>query len=546
MRGTDRLGYHGVVCRRPFITLSPVEAHDPAEPRATKRHVKALPGPAMKLIFYALGPHADIPQPSPPTRQWMDETHKAFAYRCLPLNIANSHGWEILSPVSFSARWKGGDSIADVDIRCAALPNLQPTSVFGHGVLTFHLHGIFRTEPGWNIFAMGPPNRPKDGIYPLSGIIETDWAPYTFTMNWRFTRANQWISFDEGEPFCFVFPVPRGALNGIKPELRSISDDPKLEAEYKAWAASRANFSDQLKIAVSAEKEEGWQKRYYRGLNMQDEVGAKDHQAKLRLNEFTDLRAKTSEAAASARAPAPTLPAFFRSVTKLSRIAHGKLGLTHEEFGFASKAHLIPLTAGELKAVANDYPIVFSVNNPPRPLAVVGLRPGINLFVEPSGRWREGCYVPAAVRRYPFITMINREDPNSLIVGIDETDERLSPSAPTKLFDNGERTAFCQERLEFCSRVGAAFEQTDKFVAMMPHETLLMPCRNVANPRAAGRSCMSGLRVIDPERLAALPEETRAKWSASGWLAALEAQIASARNWNRLLEIEDAALIAAS
>ena len=65
---------------------------------------------------------------------------------------------------------------------------LAPLSAFGEGVLTFHINGLFRTPPGWNLWVGGSPNSPKDGIYPLTGVIETDWSPYTFTMNWRFTR----------------------------------------------------------------------------------------------------------------------------------------------------------------------------------------------------------------------------------------------------------------------------------------------------------------------------------------------------------------------
>ena len=34
----------------------------------------------------------------------------------------------------------------------------------------------------------GPFNQPKDAIQPLTAIVETDWAPFTFTMNWKFTR----------------------------------------------------------------------------------------------------------------------------------------------------------------------------------------------------------------------------------------------------------------------------------------------------------------------------------------------------------------------
>ena len=62
----------------------------------------------MKLTFYAIGESGAPLRAAPATRSWMDETSDAFAYRCLPLNIANAHGWEFLSPCAFSARWDGG------------------------------------------------------------------------------------------------------------------------------------------------------------------------------------------------------------------------------------------------------------------------------------------------------------------------------------------------------------------------------------------------------------------------------------------------------
>src|SRR6185503_3221431 len=84
-----------------------------------------------------------------------------------------------------------------------------------------------------------PPNAAKDGIVPLGGVIETDWSPYTFTMNWRFTRADHWIRFEEHEPFCFFFPVERARLEAIDPEIRPIADAPDLKAEFEAWSLSR-------------------------------------------------------------------------------------------------------------------------------------------------------------------------------------------------------------------------------------------------------------------------------------------------------------------
>lgn len=491
----------------------------------------------MKLLFYGIGDHAAAPRPAPATRTWMDETNQAFAYRCLPLNIANAHGWEIPCPAAFSARWNGGPLIGDIDIRCAAESTLQPTSIFGHGILTFHVRGIFRTEPGWNLFVGGPPNSPRDGIYPLSGVIETDWAPYTFTMNWRFTRPDCWISFDEDEPFCFVFPVQRGMLDRVEPEFHELSSAPALRAQYEAWSRERDSFSDRLNVIGSAEQKERWQKRYYRGQDMQGKSPVADHQGKLRLPEFADKR--PPQAIEAEKQQRNALPLFFRKVVELSRIKHAKLGLVEDQYGFAATTHLIPLVAGELAHAAPFYPIAFTSSDPPRPLCVVGTLPGFNLHVDAAGRWRPGYYIPAAVRRYPFITIVSRDDPNTLILGIDETAKQLDPSAPNKLFVNGDMTALCREKLDFCAKIGGAFEQTDMLTEPLPSLGLLMPCRNVAPARIAGRNSMLGLRVIDPERLAVLPHTTRAAWQARGWLAALEAQIASARNWSRLLTLED-------
>ena len=102
---------------------------------------------------------------------------EAFAYRCLPLNIANAHGWEVLTPAGFAAYWRGGSSTADVIIRNDAdMPaHCHAISLFGQATLTVHVQGLFRTPLGWNLSAGGSPNSAKDGIAPLSGIIETDW-----------------------------------------------------------------------------------------------------------------------------------------------------------------------------------------------------------------------------------------------------------------------------------------------------------------------------------------------------------------------------------
>lgn len=214
----------------------------------------------------------------------MDATPEAFAYRCLPLNIANAHGWEILNPIPFEACWNGGTGIGDVQLRLPAdAPHdVRPVSLFGQAVLTFHIFGIFRTPPGWNLWVGGSPNSPKDGIYPLTGIVETDWAPYTFTMNWRFTRPGM-VSFKKDEPFCFITPIPHEALDDIEPIVKSIHDDPELKRQYDAWGESRSNFLAKLADKEGEAVRHGWQRDYFRGRTPEGHVAPDSHINRRRL-----------------------------------------------------------------------------------------------------------------------------------------------------------------------------------------------------------------------------------------------------------------------
>ena len=93
----------------------------------------------------------------------MSATRGNFAYRCLPLSIANSHGWEILVDQTFEAAWNGGSETGDIQVRpLGGGASALASSHFGYGVLTFRAGYLFRTPPGCNLWVTGPVNRPKD------------------------------------------------------------------------------------------------------------------------------------------------------------------------------------------------------------------------------------------------------------------------------------------------------------------------------------------------------------------------------------------------
>ena len=194
----------------------------------------------MRLICYTTS--GDPPKiiPAPVERTWMDATGEGgHAYRCLPLNIANAHGWMLLNSAPFTAEWNGGKALSAVTVR--PLDDTQPMlgeSHFGSGVLTFHVRGLFRTEPGYDLMVAGPANMPKDAIQPLTGVVETDWSNFTFTMNWIFTRPNTPVTFERDEPFCMIYPVKRGLIDEIRPEIHPIESVPEVHEAYRAWAAN--------------------------------------------------------------------------------------------------------------------------------------------------------------------------------------------------------------------------------------------------------------------------------------------------------------------
>ena len=263
----------------------------------------------MDLICYLHPGWTPYIRPAPATRAWMDATPESFAYRCLPLNIANAHGWELLSSCGFEAEWDGGAGVEAVSIRLdgdSKGPGV-PVSLFGQGVLTFHVEGILRTPPGWNLWIGGSPNRLKDAIQPLSAVVETDWSPFTFTMNWKFTRAHQPIRFEALEPFGFVFPLQRGAVEAFRPRFAPMDDDPALLGRFKDWRAARDIFHERMRENPPAVAADRWQKHYYRGGDVKGEALVGDHRAKLRLGAFDRSRTPGVPGAPAHDAPLTSL-----------------------------------------------------------------------------------------------------------------------------------------------------------------------------------------------------------------------------------------------
>jgi uncharacterized protein DUF6065 len=203
----------------------------------------------MDLICHLIDRHPVDIRPARKRRSWMDQTPDAYAYRCLPLSIANAHSWEIYCPVTFEAEWNGGagkddvqisfDSDSGNDVFGESRLKSMVAGHFGSGILTFDLGLMITTSPGYDLWVTGPVNDFKDGIQALSAVVETYWMPFTFTMNWKFTRPNCKVKFERDEPFCSFFPIEHGLIERFNPTFKEISQEPDLERQYKFGVGQR-------------------------------------------------------------------------------------------------------------------------------------------------------------------------------------------------------------------------------------------------------------------------------------------------------------------
>jgi hypothetical protein len=243
----------------------------------------------LELVAYRTMPgDGPVLAPAALQRTWIDRTTSRFASRCLPLLMANQAGWFVLSSHRVGAVWDGGDDTASLRVAADGGPRPVPAaSHFGYGILTWTLPYLFRTPPGYNLLVRGPPNWPKDGVCALEGLVETDWAVATFTVNWKLTRPGIPVVFECGEPICMLVPQRRGEYEEFQPAIRDINADPAVAAASTNWWMSRRAFLAAMRSPTWRPGPDAWQKHYLHGTSPGGDVFT-DHQRKLNLRPFRD------------------------------------------------------------------------------------------------------------------------------------------------------------------------------------------------------------------------------------------------------------------
>lgn len=236
----------------------------------------------MKITAYKLHENPLELIPGRKQRQWMDDTIHKYAYRCLPLQIANTTGWELLAPSDFLISWNGSNHKNGLHVHFENKSDKFAVSTFGWGIVTIHPGYLFKSSENVDMLVTGAPNFYVDYMSPLTGIVETFWCPFTFTMNWKLYKPGT-FQFKKGDPLCFILPIQHD-YSSLDVDMMDINDDTEVKQKFDEWASERRivntkldyiqqtnqGFSDMKPEQISTH----WEKNYYSGI---DKSGNKEY-----------------------------------------------------------------------------------------------------------------------------------------------------------------------------------------------------------------------------------------------------------------------------
>ncbi len=229
------------------------------------------------------------------------------------------------------------------------------------------------------------------------------------------------------------------------------------------------------------------------------------------------------------------LPLFYQQPRPLIAERDAELSIgAIDDLGFAAGTNSLPVVGAELPVACKHFPILFTTGPEPAMVALLGLRSGENLFVDAAGAWAPGVYMPAYLRRYPFIFMENSER-GELTLCLDMAASCVG-KAGNRLFEAGEPTDFTKAALDFCREYQSHFAFTADFITALREADLLVDNRADITMADGQKLSLGGFQVIDEARFNSLSAETFLDWRQRGWLPMVYCHLISTGNWAGLID----------
>lgn len=210
---------------------------------------------------------------------------------------------------------------------------------------------------------------------------------------------------------------------------------------------------------------------------------------------------------------------------------------TGADFGFARHVNSVPLTAAEFASAGSEYAIVFSGEDAVMPAVILGVRQDENLYVADDGSWN-AKYIPAFVRRYPFVFASADNNTNFTLCIDEEFSGCNTDGRGERLFDaDGEKTQYLENILGFLQAYQAHFQRTQAFCGKLKDLDLLEPMQAQFTVGSSGeRLALSGFMAVNRDRLKALSGDQLADLAQTDELELIYGHLQSMRNFTPTLE----------
>jgi hypothetical protein len=245
---------------------------------------------------------------------------------------------------------------------------------------------------------------------------------------------------------------------------------------------------------------------------------------------------KTQTPAAEKSSAAQGFPLFFVDPRPVDKERHAKAVILQDVgYGFAKTTNSIPVNAAEFVEAAKCYPIVFTNDEQPLPAVVVGLEKE-NYFIAKDGAWAPQQYVPAYVRKYPFVFTEIAEQKQFLLCVDEGSKHYAAKGKGVAFYDNDKPSALINQALEFCAAFHNHLLATREFCAALKEKGLLVAHQSDASLTNGRKIRLGGFQMLDEKKFNALPDATILEWKQKGWLPLVYFALASNSNWRRLAD----------
>ncbi|TPG13283.1 multidrug transporter [Sphingomonas koreensis] len=231
-----------------------------------------------------------------------------------------------------------------------------------------------------------------------------------------------------------------------------------------------------------------------------------------------------------ASAPQNQLPLFYNSLEPLSSQSHAGYRIRATDTApFLVGQHAIPVTVDEFPLLQRYMPIVFTDGDESIPIALMGLNEGVNVFIGNDGKLIDNVYVPAYVRRYPFMLARLRPDAEEMSLCFDPTSDRVGDfDEGDALFEDGQPSDVTKSLLQFNETFEQAGARTAAFMKELADLGLLMAGEMSIQPDGAERPFIyRGFQMIDEKKLTEMRGDQLRKMNQSGMLPLLYAHLFS-------------------